>query len=693
MNNKQEYPDGSCETNDGNDLEWTVGGCKKKKRKCEEDRDTVSTQELPGYHHPPKGPCPLLYPSKPGSSSGGIKFHPQANKKDSQGEKKKKYELEEKNNCLWIKDWKIIQTPQSTHRTEEVNSERMILSEYIAHEFPKITEQGTEQSSNVYSVPHTFPLSLVPTDGEKAEQMVFDKLKGLEKKIPGLKMVFFNGLRYTGIRQTDGGNKSFKEIDFSIFCKYLDNHFILLLEVKCCDTKHHSFTQKGLSTHRKKANNQLDTHISILKETFHIGEDSANKVQLHVVWPNLIGQEQCRCGQTHPRFQARKQNCLQPGTINPSFRPSGWHIFKENFAEDSFSNWFRQQIQDQSNAIDKESWMEILQIHTILSCGVLYNEMQKHFYLLGQDQITLLKQPPHIMSMPTLVNGVAGTGKTLTICQKLKELEPKLGPKNKALYICFSDNLINHVKTELKDRMVDIQFIKFINYEKNAFIVNFFMSANTMEKLITVKGFRHIFFDEAEDLGVEQISEICKSVKYRNCTTSKNPGYFKMTGEEVEGHFWILFDHYQSRLDQHGLGSVESTEKGESNFVWMGNSLDETLLTDVFKLRTIFRTTSSIARYIGDECLVPDWEIGEENGGYKISHNIQGLFPKYPEFIECFSIEDAYIKQELKKCIVRTIEESVQFKNNHPGDVAISLPDEDFNIIFGNSASEFVMHK
>ena len=164
-----------------------------------------------------------------------------------------------------------------------------------------------------------------------------------------------------------------------------------------------------------------------------------------------------------------------------------------------------------------------------------------------------------------------------------------------------------------------------------------------------------------------------------------------MTGEEVEGHFWILFDHYQSRLDQHGLGSVESTEKGESNFVWMGHSLDETLLTDVFKLRTIFRTTSSIARYIGDECLVPDWEIGEENGGYKISHNIQGLFPKDPEFIECFSIEDAYIKQELKKCIVRTIEESVQFKNNHPGDVAISLPDEDFNIIFGNSASEFVM--
>ena len=91
---------------------------------------------------------------------------------------------------LWIKDWRIIQTAQ-TSQNDDSRDDRKILSEYIARDFPTLTSQDT----SVCSVPEQFPMSSDNTFGERAEKIVFDKLKDLEQKIPVMKMVFFNGLR------------------------------------------------------------------------------------------------------------------------------------------------------------------------------------------------------------------------------------------------------------------------------------------------------------------------------------------------------------------------------------------------------------------------------------------------------------------------------------------------------------------
>ena len=101
-----------------------------------------------------------------------------------------KCKIIESTRFLWIKDWKIIQTAQ-THQPEDSRDDRRILSEYIAREFPTLTNQDT----SVCSVPEQFPMSSDYTFGERAEEIVFDQLKDLERKIPDMKMVFFNGLR------------------------------------------------------------------------------------------------------------------------------------------------------------------------------------------------------------------------------------------------------------------------------------------------------------------------------------------------------------------------------------------------------------------------------------------------------------------------------------------------------------------
>ena len=131
-----------------------------------------------------------------------------------------------------------------------------------------------------------------------------------------------------------------------------------------------------------------------------------------------------------------------------------------------------------------------------------------------------------------------------------------------------------------------------------------------------------------------------------------------------------MFDYYQSKQDQHGLGT-KTTEK--DNPIWIGSTVDQTLLSHAVHLRTIFRTTGKIARYIGDQCLVPDWRIGDEDGEYKITHNIQGIAPDVRN-IKLERLDDDFVKQKLLTEISLFIEKSVQSKNHHPGHIATTLP-------------------
>merc|ERR1711892_993236 len=120
---------------------------------------------------------------------------------------------------LWIKSWEIVQTAQQTAEVSTAPQDvKKIVAEYIASELPALTSQGP----NICSVPDKFSMSTEEKSGEKNEQLVFNQLKDLENYIPGLKMVYFNGVRYSGAKTVDNPLHllSIKEMDFSLFCEY-----------------------------------------------------------------------------------------------------------------------------------------------------------------------------------------------------------------------------------------------------------------------------------------------------------------------------------------------------------------------------------------------------------------------------------------------------------------------------------------
>merc|ERR1711892_1109996 len=101
----------------------------------------------------------------------------------------------------------------------------------------------------------------------------------------------------------------------------------------------------------------------------------------------------------------------------------------------------------------------------------------------------------------------------------------------------------------VKKLLGTIPHVDFKNYETDASITNFYQTPEGMESLINVCGYRHIFFDEAEDLGIDELGKLCRS------QGNENQGYFQMM-TNVIGHLWVVFDPFQSRRDPHGLGSV-----------------------------------------------------------------------------------------------------------------------------------------
>ena len=110
----------------------------------------------------------------------------------------------------------------------------------------------------------------------------------------------------------------------------MGRHFLLLLEVKCCEE------EKGLKEHRKKSVAQLKKHVAMMKEIFGSDEKAKkeiDKVILHTVWPNLSSKESCtKCKKgSHERFKKKPDNCRLAGqTQEPQYEEEGWHWFEED---------------------------------------------------------------------------------------------------------------------------------------------------------------------------------------------------------------------------------------------------------------------------------------------------------------------------------------------------------------------------
>ena len=557
---------------------------------------------------------------------------------------------------LWHNDWTVVQPAQvEAHLPANIPSHHAV-SCYIHKEFPVLTNQ----QSGVISVPAVFPISQQPSEGERAEMVVFNLLKGAAKMIPDMKVVFFHGLSFTGERVGMPG-KVIREMDFAIFIRYLGRHFAAAFEVKCCRF------EKGLKEHRKKAQNQLTTYKSILQQDHSFSEESANKVQLHTVWPFLTRWETCMaCKGKRQRFKEKPEKCSQPGTQPAQYEPQGWHIFKEDTDPSSFEVLLRSLVQPK-HEMTLDPWIKLLMLHTQFSCGSLYDEYEKEFYLLGPDQNSILRLPDHDLRQPIMVEGIAGTGKTLTIAAKIEALfqQGKLTASSRAIYVAFSNHMLQHMQLLLTKAKVDLSFLEMKNASEDLEIKSCFFEQTKMDQM-TAFGMRYFFIDEAEDLGYTSLQQLAEP--------RLEPGH--------TGLFLVTYDYNQCRQEQHSLEAanlspVSMDELSTHQLKWKGRTFDSNKMKTVgahWTLTTVFRMTQKIASHIDEKHLIPKMKIG-----YHMKHDIKG--------VECsedqINIADPNNVKTMVNQYTRKLVDVIASKNLHPGHIAILFPDDDFKIIFG----------
>eukprot|EP00092_Neocalanus_flemingeri_P032011 GFUD01034792.1.p1 GENE.GFUD01034792.1~~GFUD01034792.1.p1 ORF type:complete len:480 (+),score=151.99 GFUD01034792.1:35-1474(+) len=231
---------------------------------------------------------------------------------------------------------------------------------------------------------------------------------------------------------------------------------------------------------------------------------------------------------------------------------------------------------------------------------LINDEFSKKSTSLSDEQETLIHLPEHDLSKPRIVPGMARTGKTLAVCEKLKQLDRNglLTEKTKALYICFSDHMLDQVRMWLLHHEVSVNCVELKNYEAADDIQEFYKNQEIMKKSVIEQGFKFVFFDQAEDLGIEELTVICQELE-----SSSEIG--------IMGHYWILFDVFQSKTNIH---KIEMIGEKRPRLLWNGKLINEKRFEaaknggHVWPLKTVFGSTESIFTHIKEKHLIPNLE-------------------------------------------------------------------------------------
>eukprot|EP00092_Neocalanus_flemingeri_P012100 GFUD01013045.1.p1 GENE.GFUD01013045.1~~GFUD01013045.1.p1 ORF type:complete len:653 (-),score=154.82 GFUD01013045.1:165-2123(-) len=487
-------------------------------------------------------------------------------------------------------------------------------------------------------------------------------------KIQGLKILFFNGQRYMGKKDKSTDEEIIREKDFTVFLEFKDKFYIILMEVKCIEEQNNG--------HRKKATSQLKDHCKVLKNTHEIQESEIQKIMLHSAWPRLKREYTCNhCNKPHAVYQLPPAGCPRNKGSQPNFEEPGWHLFKENFeTQKKFDRWLKHCFTE-GKAMEKESWSKILKIHTQHACGALYEELTKKFLLLGMDQLALRDSPKHELNKPKFVPGIAGTGKTITVCAKIEKLfeNNELNSENKVMYICFSDSLIDFVRDSLKRLKckIDLDLIEFRNYKSCTNMMDFFK--NEQYQMIFEGKFKYIFLDEAQDLGIKELTKMIEAV-IANLKDKKSE-YFQMM--YPLGHFWILFDVFQSDVETHG---ISVTGEKRSLLKWEGGYIDQTVFDEgkkmdvILPLKTVFRMTQNILKHILDMKLYPK-DIKPKDSG------IEGPKVEMKQIVlEQTAGQDDKIQSSMANILLPIIKDVFK-RNIHMGEVAILFDNKDIELL------------
>ena len=534
-------------------------------------------------------------------------------------------------------------------------------------------------SSSVAHVPRSFEFSGDPDRrlGEEAEKKVFDAVG--QVGIPGVRIICFNGVRVVGRCPL-----ILRELDFCLFVTYQGRHYVFIMEVKCNAQPESS---RGTS---KKALGQLRTFKDMLESELNVETSS---LQMHAVWPHMEPTEPCpSCLGSHPSLYERPVACRQAGTqsrTNPE--PEGFHIFKDSFENGKFSEWMRKVICDPMSSLEAATFDTILDFVARHCVGVLYDEAVKSFCILGDDQARLLKRKEQPLLEPTIIYGLAGTGKTISILSRIQQISTKLSSSCRALYVAFEENAIAMVKRKLKACQVDPTYITFANHD--TFNHSFKdLSRNDKVTLDLIRqGYRYIYLDSTEDLGVDWVNGVLKKrlAPTENSTklmltdiaepawlrheaeSGLRPVYIDLT--QICGDFWITVDPFQGLNDYHYLSTGSRKQVH-----WRGNLIDSSVLNkgsklDKFvKLNECFRMPLNIVDHINRERVLPTKELPKAR-----DVRSRGVI------VEDISFPVAgFNPQALTKELARQLHQKAMVPGIHPGHCAIVYKDSSVNDFF-----------
>jgi len=552
--------------------------------------------------------------------------------------------------------WSVVQPAQEDPLADSCVPSEEAEAAYISNEFLNVWDK---QGQSVISVPKTFPDP--KTDGEKAEKALFEVLKEAGSNDPNLRLIIFNGLRSSGAADENSDLKLIREIDSAVFLESnKTKKSASYMEVKCCKN------ESGLKSHRKKATNQLNKHVSMLNN-LGMSKEETDKISLYTVWPNLSGKEPCKnsnCpeGGWHPRFKPKEKVCWDPGmTDPPQFDPRVKHIFKEDLEVTNVKSLLQNMAEE--NEIEEETWLKMLMRETRHACGALYDEISERFYLLGPDQQDLRESAEHKIMEPRIIEGKAGTGKTLTIAAKIERLlkEGKITSSRKAVYICYSDQGIEQMRFMLRN--ISLENIEVVNARVNPNFSNLIENPQKIINSVQTDGIHYFFMDETEDLSEKNALASIYQWSTDDCN--------------VDGHCWFMFDQYQSHNPSHQHFLLASRVTGDVR--WTGHTIDRSLFGDrIETLQTIFRMTHQSAVYIKNNHLIPDMEVN-------MAHDIEGLKASSRN-VEIDSWNK--LKQTLLDEIIKSALKLNCDRNIHPGKIAFLVPDSDYKDIIGDKTKQ-----
>jgi hypothetical protein len=448
------------------------------------------------------------------------------------------------------------------------------LGEYIHREFSNLHSPY----GHLYMVPCSFSRSGDPTkeQAENAEELVYKRLQACS-----LSGVVFHGRAYLKKRD-DGLGMTFKEHDF-VFLDSMGK--VCLLEVK--SSADHltegvlSLSRgKSIADSRRSAMHQLQAHTKFLHEEYCVKQEVF--VQC-ILWPFLSRYNQVKQERFGSDIELK-------------------HAFMDTLQDqDSFNTWMLT-IMNDATPLDRPTWTELLKWFILLSCGVALSKIEnlqsKLCIILSQEQLHTVSLEPTGANKLLVIDGPAGTGKSLLVLLKLDELwkEGFLGQDSQALVLCGRrcGGMEHYIKKFLYEKGVEQVTVKCLPDSHEPF------QAWCEEKR---EVYKYVFVDAAEDFSW-----------YGNY--SKNVEFLKLVVQNTPRSIvWLLTDGNQV---VYNLAIERGPIPGEAIFA------------DV-KLTNVYRTTGNIfsfierSRQIEDD--VPSKAIPHSQ--IHLGHSVEGPFVSY----------------------------------------------------------------